>query len=98
MRAGADHDWCVPVVPSVGNFVPVSALASAALFSLSWPMFSAFLYFLAMAFTIPVLPKVVNELVTGSKAVSTFVESNGGMVWCGEVVDGVDTGSTAAKI
>lgn len=36
----------------------------------SWPMFSAFLYFLAMAFTIPVLPKVVNELVTGSKAVS----------------------------
>lgn len=40
-------------------------------------MFSAFLYFLAMAFTIPVLPKVVNELVTGSKAVSTFVESNG---------------------
>ncbi|CAM9298848.1 unnamed protein product, partial [Ectocarpus sp. 13 AM-2016] len=36
----------------------------------SWPMFSAFLYFLAMAFTIPVLPKVVNELITGSNAVT----------------------------
>ena len=35
----------------------------------SWPMFSAFLYFLAMAFAIPVLPKVVNELSSGSKAV-----------------------------
>lgn len=32
-------------------------------------MFSAFLYFLAMAFVIPVLPKVVNELFSGSKAV-----------------------------
>ncbi|CAM9956070.1 unnamed protein product, partial [Laminaria digitata] len=33
-------------------------------------MFSAFLYFLAMSFTIPVLPKVVNEMLTGSKAVT----------------------------
>ena len=32
-------------------------------------MLSAFLYFLAMSFTIPVLPKVVNEMLTGSKAV-----------------------------
>lgn len=32
-------------------------------------MFSAFLYFLAMAFVIPVLPKVVNGLFSGSKAV-----------------------------
>ncbi|CAN0041571.1 unnamed protein product [Ascophyllum nodosum] len=37
----------------------------------AWPMFSAFLYFLAIAFTIPVLPKVVNELLSGSKAVTT---------------------------
>ena len=39
----------------------------------SWPMFSAFLYFLAMSFTIPVLPKVVNEMLTGSKAVRTAI-------------------------
>ncbi|CAN0234733.1 unnamed protein product, partial [Ascophyllum nodosum] len=39
--------------------------------SSAWPMFSAFLYFLAMAFAIPVLPKVVNELSSGSKAVTT---------------------------
>lgn len=39
-------------------------------------MFSAFLYFLAMAFTIPVLPKIVNELVTGSKAVRACTDGH----------------------
>lgn len=32
-------------------------------------MFSAFLYFFAMALTIPGLPRLVNELLTGSKMV-----------------------------
>jgi hypothetical protein len=31
--------------------------------SVAWPIFSAWLYFLACAFTIPSIPKIVNELV-----------------------------------
>lgn len=38
-------------------------------------MFSAFLYILAMALTIPGLPRVVNEMMTGSKAVCFFTGS-----------------------
>eukprot|EP00752_Nemacystus_decipiens_P011767 g10443.t1 len=35
-----------------------------------WPMFSAFLYFLAVAVTMPAMPRVVNGIVTGSTGVT----------------------------
>ncbi|CAM9870219.1 unnamed protein product [Pylaiella littoralis] len=63
--AAAKAAVCAVEPAAMESSKPVSVAVSK-----GWPMFSAFLYFLAMAFTIPVLPKIVNELVTGSKAVT----------------------------